>query len=78
MSTFEINLSTINPKPEDVIVLQLDVDNIPYSDLDDFSDMQEKLKQIFPKNKILLLAKSDHLRVCHNKEEIQYILNGLS
>jgi len=78
MSTFDVDLRTINPQTGDIIVLQLDVDNIPYFDLDDFMEMQDKLKEAFPKNKIILLAKSDNFLVCKNKKEVQEILNELS
>ncbi|OGC76980.1 hypothetical protein A2619_03460 [candidate division WWE3 bacterium RIFOXYD1_FULL_39_9] len=78
MSTFDVDLRTINPQTGDIIVLQLDVDNIPYFDLDDFMEMQDKLKEAFPRNKIILLAKSDNFLVCKNKKEVQEILNELS
>ena len=78
MSTFDVDLRTINPQTGDIIVLQLDVDNIPYFDLDDFIDMQDKLKEAFPRNKIILLAKSDNFLVCKSKKEVQEILNELS
>ena len=78
MSAFDVDLRSINPQTGDVIVLQLDVDNIPYFDLDDFMEMQDKLKEAFPRNKIILLAKSDNLLVCKNKKEVQEILNELS
>jgi len=63
MGLFKPDIAVIRPEPSDVIVIHLDTDTVGLEDIDDFNDTIAQIQEAFPRNRILILAKSDALQV---------------
>lgn len=63
MSTFNFDLSAIRAEVGDIIVAKLDMTDIPYGEVEDFSEALDKLAVAFPKNQIVLMSKNDEIDV---------------
>ena len=59
----DMELSKIHPEDGDVIVVKIDVKGLPFAEMDDFEEVMFKLRSAFPKNKVILMAKTDEIIV---------------
>lgn len=71
MEAIMVDISTLNPKPAEIIVMRFDLEKL---DLDEAYDIFLNLQKKFPEHKVLAIPNEVSLQTL-DKEELQSILD---